>query len=56
MAVKLKEESQKKQEVALRQERKRILLLEQLKLKGGPFTNAEEVEEYLKLDIPEKEM
>ena len=54
MEVKLKEDSEKKQEVALGQERKRILMLEQLKLNGGPFTNAEEVEEYQKLDILEK--
>ena len=55
VAEKFKEDADKKQETALGQERKRILLLESLKLSNGPFTNAEEVEEYLKLDIPEKE-
>ena len=52
MDGKLKEDSQKKHEMALGQERKRILMLEQLEQKNGPFTNTKEVEE---LDIPEKE-
>ena len=37
------------------QERKRILMLEELKETGGPFTSAEEVEMYLAEPIPEKE-
>ena len=55
VADKFKEDAKKKQETALGQERKRILILEQLKANKGPFTNAEEVEEYFKLDITEKE-
>ena len=45
---KFKDDAQKKQEVALQQERKRLVKLEELKELGGPFTNAEEVEVYLK--------
>ena len=55
VAKKFRKDADKKQETALGQERKRILLLESLKLRNGPFTNAEEVEEYLKQDIPEKD-
>ena len=33
--------------MALGQERKRLIMLEDLKSTGGPFTNAEEVEKYL---------
>jgi hypothetical protein len=40
-------DAEKKQEVALGQERKRLLILETLKSSGGPFTNAEEVETFL---------
>ena len=40
-------DAEKKQEVALGQERKRLTKLEDLKTCGGPFTNAEEVEQYL---------
>ena len=42
------------QEVALTKERKRIALLEKLKEDGGPFTSAEQVEEYLASSIPVK--
>jgi hypothetical protein len=55
MSEKMKDETERKQETALGQERKRLLALEKLKMKGGPFTNAEEVEEYLRSEIPEKE-
>ena len=55
MAVKMKAEAERKQEVALGQERKRLLLLEKLKMEKGPFTNAEEVEEFLMSNVPEKE-
>ena len=40
-------DAEKKQEVALGQERKRLVMLEYLKTCGGPFTNAEEVEKYM---------
>ena len=43
-----KSSAEKKQEAALGQERKRLLMLEDLKKSGGPFTNAEEVETFLK--------
>ena len=52
---KFKDDAVKKQETALGQERKRIHLLELLKAIKGPFTNAEEVEEYLNEELPEKE-
>ena len=52
---KCKDEAARSQETDLGQERKRLLMLEELKAKSGPFTNAEEVEEYLKANIPEKE-
>ena len=55
MAVKMKAEAERKQEVALGQERKWLLLLEKLKMVKGPFTNAEEVEEFLMSNVPEKE-
>ena len=55
MADKLKNDAARKQEVALGQERKRIIMLEDLKGLGGPFTSAEEVEEFLGKSIPEKE-
>ena len=42
-----KSDSEKKQEVALVKERKRLNLLEDLKSFGGPFTNSEEVKAYL---------
>ena len=44
---KFKEDAAMKREVALNQERKTLTLLEQLKILEGPFTNAEEVQEYL---------
>ena len=40
-------DAEKKQQAALGQERKRLALLEELKSSGGPFTNAEEVNNYL---------
>ena len=40
-------DAEKKQEVALGQERKRLVILETLKSSGGPLTNAEEVETFL---------
>ena len=55
MTVTLKDDYERKQEVALIQERQRLDMLEQLKMKEGPFTNAEEVEDYMKKNIPEKE-
>ena len=55
MAAKMKAEAERKQEVALGQERKRLILLEKLKMEKGPFTNAEEVEEFLTSNVPEKE-
>ena len=55
MTAKLKDDYERKQEVALIQERKILDMLEQLKMKEGPFTNAEEVEDYMKKNIPEKE-
>ena len=55
IAEKTKEEAVRKQEAALGQERKRLLLLEKLKEVQGPFTNSEEVEEFLAREIPEKE-
>ena len=44
----------KVQQVALGKERKRLEMMEKLKEKKGPFTNAEEVEEYMKMDLPDK--
>ena len=45
-----------KQQVAQAKERKRLDLLESLQECGGPFTNADQVEQYLrKEDIVEKE-
>ena len=44
---KFSSDAEKKQVVALGQERKRLIMLEDLKSTGGPFTNAEEVEKYL---------
>ena len=56
MAEKMKEDAMKKQDPgALGQKRKRLLSLEHLKEMKGPFTNAEEVEEFLKSGLPEKE-
>ena len=47
MKTRLKEGSDEKRELALKQERKRLDGLESLKVIGGPFTSAEEVEFYL---------
>jgi hypothetical protein len=47
MKEKFSTDAEKKQEVALVQERKRLTKMEDLKICGGPFTNAEEVEQYL---------
>ena len=43
----VKEDADTKREVALMQERKILSLLEQLKVIQDPFTNAEEMQEYL---------
>ena len=50
---KFKTDVEKKQEVALGQERKRLTMLEELKSVGGPFTNAEEVELYMASPVPD---
>merc|ERR1712010_39749 len=55
MSEKLKEDEDKRQEVALGKERKRLLMLEELKQDNGPFTNADEVEEFMAQEISEKE-
>ena len=55
LAAKLKTDTDRRQEAALTQERKRLLALEQLKESDGPFTNSEQVEEFLQSDISEKE-
>ena len=47
MAVKFSDDAEKKKEVAIGKERKRILMLEDLKADKGPFTNAEEVKLFL---------
>ena len=44
---KFSSDAEKKQQVAIGQERKRLTMMEDLKECGGPFTNAEEVEKYL---------
>ena len=54
VAKKFKDDAEKKQEAAVGQERKRLLMMENLKVEGGPFTNAEEVEEFLRSDIAAK--
>ena len=55
MKENMKVDGDRKQEAALGQERKRLIALEILKGIDGPSTNAEEVEEYVQKDIPEKE-
>ena len=47
MKAKIKQGSDEKRELALRQERKRLNGLEELKAAGGPFTSAEDVETFL---------
>ena len=48
--------AEEKQLVAQHKERKRLDMLDQLKAGGGPFTDAEQVQEYLnKPDLTEKE-
>ena len=47
MAVKFRDDAEKKKEVAIGKERKRILMLDDLKADKGPFTNAEEVKLFL---------
>ena len=54
LAAKMKSDSERRQESALSQERKRILALEKLKEDNGPFTNAEQVDEYLGSPLSEK--
>ena len=55
MSEKLKEDEEKRQEVALGKERKRLQMLEELKQENGPFTNAEQVEEFMAKEISENE-
>ena len=45
----------RKQKTALGQERKRLQAPEELKEVKGPFPSADEVEEYMEKEIPEKE-
>ena len=55
MKEKFAKGADEKQIIAQRKEKKRLNMLECLKYKGGPFTNAEQVKEYLeKQDIDEK--
>ena len=51
----LKGDKERKQMVALGQERKRLVMLEELKEENGPFTNAEEVEKFMASKISENE-
>ena len=55
MSEKLKGDEERKQMVALGQERKRLVMLEELKEENGPFTNAEEVEKFMASKISENE-
>ena len=55
MSEKLKKDAKKRQEVVLGKERKKLLMLEELKQDSGPFTNAEEVEKFLLREISERE-
>ena len=53
---KFKTDENKKQEISLVKERKRLNKLEDLKLCGGPFTNSGEVAAYLRNpDLTEKQ-
>ena len=55
MKEKFAKGADEKQIIAQRKEKKRLNMLECLKYQGGPFTNAEQVKEYLeKQDIDEK--
>ena len=47
MNEKLKKDEEKRQQVVLGKERKRLLMLEELKQDNGPFTNAEEVQDFM---------
>ena len=47
MKERVKKGSDEKREDALIQERKRTAILQKLKEQGGPFTSAEEVDDYL---------
>ena len=42
-----KTDHEKKQEISLVKERKRLNLLEELKVNSGPFTNSDEVDNFL---------
>ena len=54
MSEKLKGDEERKQMVALGQERKRLVMLEELKEENGPFTNAEDIEKFMASKISEK--
>ena len=54
MAEKFATGADEKQVLAQTQERKRLNMLEELKLLGGPFTNADEVQSVLESDMDEK--
>lgn len=53
--VRFRDDATRKQHAALAQERKRLAMLESLKAKGGPFTNSDEVAQFLEGKLPEKE-
>jgi hypothetical protein len=48
------EEADMVRTIALQKERKRLDLLEKLKAEQGPFTNAEEVKDYMDTDVDPK--
>ncbi|MDP6845280.1 MAG: hypothetical protein QF722_07025, partial [Candidatus Thalassarchaeaceae archaeon] len=54
MKERVKKGSDEKREDALIQERKRTAILQKLKEQGGPFTSAEEVDDYLRDVFPKK--
>ena len=49
----MKNDEEKRQQVVLCKERKSLLMLEDLKQDNGPFTNAEEVQDFMEKDISE---
>lgn len=54
MKQKMRQGSDSKREMAIIQEQKKLGLLEELKEAGGPFTSAEQVEDYLVTTLEEK--
>ena len=50
MNEKLKKDEEKRQQVVLCKKRKRLLILEDLKQDNGPFTNAEELQDFMDKD------